>query len=111
MTLEPKRLKLRNPHSLGVVRGPGLFPACANLPELEEFSVIEIMFQLVDGESATIGYADMNPETLENALCALSTIGEAFAVRLETGMRELILGDFGVALASEKEAVLITIKY
>ncbi len=110
MKLEQEKIKLRNPHPLGAVSGPGVKPAHWNQPHLEEFNVIELEFQLTDGDVALVGYADMDPEKMINVLHALMP-GETYKVRLESNMRELIVGDFGVAMNSEKESVLITARY
>ncbi len=111
MKLEQTRIKLRNPHPLGIITGPGVRPAHANHLHLEEFSVVELQFQLVSGKDVLVGYADMVPETMENVLHVLTKPGETHVVRLASSMRELIVGDFGVSLSSEKESVLITVRY
>ncbi len=103
--------KLRNPAPLGCVRGPGLHPAQVNLPELEEVQFVEISFQLITDSHAVVGYADMNYLSGEGVLHHLFGLGDRYDIRLESGSRELILGDFGIYLDSENDFAVVTARW
>ena len=104
-------VRLRNPAPLGAVSGPGVAPACSNFFDLEEGQFTEISFQLTTDSHGIVGYADMNPETGEGVLHHLYGQGDRFDVRLESGARELILGDFGIHLDAENDQALISAKW
>jgi hypothetical protein len=99
---------MRNPASLGIVTGKGLSRANDNFPDWEERQVVQICFQLLTDSPAIVGYTDMDVSTGEGVLRYLFEAGEEYCVRLESGTRELILGDFSVFLPSEKAKVLVT---
>jgi hypothetical protein len=105
-----KKVRIRNPMPLGMLVGPGLLVASSMIPEMEEYQTCEVSFQLVRGSRAVVGYADMDHKTMENALRVLTCVGESYEVRRESGLRELYVGDFGVFLPSDKDAVLVVVK-
>lgn len=105
-------MRLRNPLPLGVLHGPGIVPACANFLELELEAVSEISFQSLSEDcQIAIGYIDMDADTGEGVLRVLLNAGESFEVRLDSGARDLILGNFAAYLPSEKDRVLVAARF
>lgn len=105
------KLRLRNPAALGAVSGPGMSSASKNFHQLEERQFCEICFQLETDSHGVVGYADMDVNTGEGVLQHLFERGEKAEIRLESGTRELYLGDFGIWLDSENDRAIVTARW